>query len=297
MNRLVLISVFITLLMSCKGSENRFDASGNFEATEVIISSEANGKIVLLAVEEGSRVKAGQLLAIVDSTQLDLNKKAIVSGIEAMRSTIPDVNLQLSPLNEQLNKLRADKQRLQKLFEGDVASQKSLDDINSAIEILEKQIASQKDNLNNNIRSLKKQIEAKQAELARVEDMIDRCYIKSPINGTVLTKYSQQGELTGAGRALVKVADTEKMFLRAYFTSEQLASIKIGSPVSVTADFGGDAKREYAGEIVWISDKNEFTPKNIVTSKDRADLVYPVKIAVKNDGYIKIGLYGKVILK
>lgn len=284
------------LATGCSKDRNQYDATGNFEATEVVVSSEVNGRILEFPVTEGSTVSRGEQLGLIDSTQLHLQKLQIESNILALRSNRPDINGQLAPLEEQLAKQRREKTRVENLMKADVTTQKQLDDITSAISVLEKQSDAQRTALNNSARSLDAQIAAAQAQLEQTEEQLSKCRITSPIDGTVVAKYAQAGELAIAGKPLLKIADLDNIYLKAYLVSSQLPLVKLGQKVKVYADFGAGERREYEGTVTWISDRSEFTPKNIVTSDDRANMVYAIKVAVPNDGYVKIGMYGGIKL-
>ncbi len=293
------IYIFIAVAIaaaSCANKENPFDATGFFEATEVTVSSEANGRINDFNIVEGQEVTADEKLGAIDSVQLHLSKLQIENNIRALRSNIPDVKTETAALREQIRKQEYEKARVEKLVQSNAATQKQLDDITSSISIMKSELASAERKLNNAVTSTNAQIAALEMQLAQTEDRIEKCAITSPISGTILSKYAEKGELAAAGKPLFKVADTKHLYLRAYFTLSQLKDIKIGQKVKVTADFGGDNLREYEGTVSWISEKSEFTPKSILTKDDRENLVYAVKIAVENDGYIKIGMYGEVIL-
>ncbi len=282
--------------VSCSNRENPFDATGFFEATEVTVSSEASGLIKNFNVFEGQEVESYEKLGYVDSVQLHLAKLQIENNIKAIRSNIPDVKTETAALKEQINKQKYEQERIGKLVKSNAATTKQYDDISSSISIMESELASAERKLNNAVASANAQIGALEMQLAQTEDRLSKCIIVSPIAGTILSKYAEQGELAAAGKPLFKVADTRHLYLRAYFTLGQLKDVKIGQKVKVTADFGGDNLREYEGTVTWISEKSEFTPKSILTKDDRENLVYAVKIAIENDGYVKIGMYGEVIL-
>ena len=296
MKKLVIIIAAAFCVVACSKDKKSFDATGTFEATEIIVSSEANGKIMELNLDEGSKLNSGDVVGIIDTNQLDIAKRMLLQGIELLKTQKPNKALQMAPLYSQMEKLRDDKHRVENLLKSEVATQKQFDDIVSAINILQKQIDAQEDALRSAIKSIDEQVLLKQIELEKVEDMLSKSSIISPISGTVLAKYVNRGELTGAGKPVFKIADIDNIYLKAYFTSEQLASIKLGNKVKIKADFGGDQKREYEGTIIWISENSEFTPKNIVTSNERANMVYAVKISLVNDGYVKIGMYGEIYL-
>lgn len=294
MKKWLIVAVFF--VAACSNEKRDFDSTGTFEATEIVVSSEANGKVVTLDLQEGEKLEKGQIVGVIDTTQLVINRRMLLQSIELLKSNKPNRELQMAPLYAQMEKLKGDKTRVENLIRSDVANQKQLDDVVSAIDVLQKQIDSQNDALAMNIRSLDEQIALKKIELEQIDDMIAKSFITSPISGTILAKYVNRGEITGAGKPLFKIADIENIHLKAYFTSIQLTDIKIGEKVKVRADFGGGEKREYDGTITWISEKSEFTPKNIVTSGERANMVYAVKISLVNDGYVKIGMYGEVYL-
>ena len=286
----------IGLFSACGNKQHNFDATGSFEATEVIVSSEAAGRILSFDITEGKEVAAGEKVGVIDSLQLYLSKLQLMKNISSVESNKPNVSTQVAAIREQLLKQQTERTRVENLLKSEAATQKQLDDINSAIVVLERQLTAQLSTLNNSVSSINAQSSALEIQIAQIEDRLSKCIIQAPIAGTVLAKYTEAGELATIGKPLFKVADMKHVFLRSYFTSGQLADIKLGQTVTVFADFGGDNRREYRGTITWISDKSEFTPKSIQTKKDRENLVYAVKIAVENDGYIKIGMYGEVSL-
>jgi len=288
--------VLILMMTACGKKQYDFDATGSFEATEVIVSSEAVGRILSFDVTEGKEVTAGETVGVIDSLQLYLSKLQLMKNISSVESNKPNVSAQVAATREQLLKQQTERTRIENLLKSEAATQKQLDDVNSTIVVLERQLTAQLSTLNNSVSSLTAQSSALEIQIAQIEDRLSKCLILSPIAGTVLAKYAEAGELAIVGKPLFKVADMKHVFLRSYFTSGQLADIKLGQTVKVFADFGGDKRREYKGTITWISDKSEFTPKSIQTKKDRENLVYAVKIAVENDGYIKIGMYGEVQL-
>ena len=283
-------------LVSCGDKHKGYDATGTFEATEIIVSSEANGKLMRFDVTEGQRLAAGQEIGYVDTVQLYLAKVQLEESNRAILSNRPDIAKQIAATREEIEKQKKEKVRFETLLASNAANQKQVDDIDAYLKVLEKQLIAQTSTLQNTTQNLSGQSAALLAQIAQLEDQLNKCRIVSPINGTVLTKYAQRGELATPGRALFKIADMENVFLRAYLTSDQLSDVKIGQSVTLIADYGNDNVKEYSGAIIWISDKSEFTPKNIQTKNERANLVYAVKIAVKNDGYIKIGMYGQVRL-
>lgn len=287
--------ILATLAIAC-GKEAEFDAQGTFEATEIIISSEANGRITDFSVEEGMQVSAGEVVGSIDSTQLYLQRKQLIAQQSALLNSRPDVNKQVSSLREQIAKQKSELTRVSNMLREGAATQKQYDDIEAHIKILEGQLDATLSTLDKNTLSIDNNAAAIEAQIAALDDRIAKCRIESPINGCVLVKYAEAGELAAVGKPLMKVANLDDVFLRAYFTSSQLSNIKLGDKVTVVANFGGDKRYNYEGKIVWISEDSEFTPKTIQTQDSRANLVYAVKIAVKNDGRLKIGLAGEVIL-
>ena len=290
---------FVILAFVVLASCNRnieYDASGNFEATDVTISAESSGKILMLDVNEGDTVSAGQMIALIDTAQLHFQKEQLLFQRSASNVSRPDISLQLASLRRELDKQIYERDRVQRLLADGATTSKQLDDINSAIRVLEGRISAQQSTLNSSTASINESSSAIESQIRQISDRIENCKIKSPIGGTVLTKYCEPGEYATPGKALVKVADLGKIYLRAYFTSAQLADIQLGQQVTVTANFGGDKLYDYPGTITWISSESEFTPKNIQTQDSRSNLVYAVKIAVKNDGRLKIGGYGNVKL-
>lgn len=284
----------LLLFSSCRDNDGEYDASGVFEATEVVVSAQGAGEIVELNIEEGQEVTAGFLLGHIDTVQLHLRKEQLQANRLAVASRRYDIPRQVASLQQQIETQKREQLRFENLVKSNAANQKQLDDINAQIALLEKQLSAQIESLENNNRSVAGELLGLSAQIAQIEDQIAKNRISSPITGTILTKYAEPGELATQGRSLFKVADIEYLFLRAYVTAGQLTMMKIGQPVRVFADEGESGRREYAGTVTWISDKAEFTPKTIQTRDERANLVYAVKIAVKNDGYIKRGMYGEI---
>ncbi len=284
------------LAVSCSKVDKSFDATGFFEAVEITVSAEANGRIMDMDVTEGQTLKAGQTVGSIDSVQLHYAKLQLENNIISLQNNLPDAEAQTAALREQIAKQYKEKERVERLLKSGAATPKQLDDINSAILVMESELNSAETTLGKTTASLKAQIAALQMQVAQTEDRLAKCNIVSPIDGTVLSQYARAGELAVTGKPLFKVADTDHLILRAYFTLGQLKDIKVGQKVKVTANFGGDNDRVYDGTINWISDKSEFTPKSVQTKDDRESLVYAVKIGIENDGYVKIGMYGEVSL-
>lgn len=290
--KITILAIFSIFLFACAEEEKLTDATGVFEATEIIVSAESNGKILAFNLQEGDKIQQKQIVGLIDSTQLHFNKLQLEATKVTVKSNRPDTKAQIEATEREISKQEKEKERITRLLAGDVATQKQMDDIESAILILKAKLRSQKSSLSNSVNSVDAQGKTIDVQIAQLQDQIEKCLIKSPIEGTVLVKYAEEGEMTGMGKALFKIADVENMILKAYVTSDQLVKLKIGQEVKVLAEFGETENREYKGEITWISSKSEFTPKTIQTQDERANLVYAVKIAVKNDDYLKIGMYG-----
>lgn len=288
--------LLLALLATACGREEAYDASGTFEATEVVVSAEASGRILSFAVEEGDRVEPAVAVGIIDTVQLALQRRQIERQAASSRSNRPDIERQIAALREQIAWQERERQRVANLLQDGAATVKQRDDIDAQLKILNGQLEALRSTLRKNTRSIDEGASALELQMAQIDDRLARCRIVSPVAGTVLAKYAEAGEVTAAGRPLMKVADLERIFLRAYLTSGQLAGVALGQAVTVVADFGGDEQYEYAGRVAWIASESEFTPKNIQTRSSRANLVYAVKIAVRNDGRLKLGLYGHVKL-
>ena len=294
MKRIVCIAA-AALAMSC-GTEAEFDAQGSFEATEVVVSAEAAGRILWFDAEEGTAVEPGVRIGQLDTLQLDLQRRQLEAQQAALLASRPDIRAQAAALREQIAKQERELTRVQNLLRDGAATTKQRDDIEAQIRILQSQLSAALSSLDKSTVTIDGNAAVVEAQIAALDDRITRCRIASPIAGVVLTKYAETGELAAVGKPLLKVADLEHLYLRAYFTSEQLAAIRVGDAVTVTADFGGDQRYDYEGRITWISPESEFTPKTIQTRDSRANLVYAAKIAVQNDGRLKIGLAGEVRL-
>lgn len=295
MKQILIIVLLVTMFASCSQNRNKFDATGTFEATEVIVSSEVAGRILSFDITEGTPVVKNEQLGTIDSVQLYLQKLQLLKNSSSVQSSRPSVETQVAAIREQIAKQQIEKRRIENLLKSNAATGKQLDDVNSSIAVLERQLSAQQSSLNNSVSSLNAQSSAIDIQVAQIEDRLTKCIVRSPISGVVLAKYAEEGELAGVGKPLFKVADMKNIYLKSYVTSGQLMDLKLGQQVKVTADFGGDKSREYNGIITWIADKSEFTPKNIQTKDERENQVYALKIAVENDGYIKLGMYGEVI--
>ena len=288
------IAILLTaiIFISCNKNNEKADAYGNFEATEITVSSESNGKIEFLNVEEGAQLIKGSLVGLIDTLQLHYNREQLKASIETVQSKSTSVLSQINVLNEQLKTAKIEQTRIQNMYAENAATKRQIDEIDGKVKVIEKQISSvqtQNAPILNEIKSIKVQIE-------KLDDQIKKSKISNPVNGTVLTKYAEPSEITAFGKPLYKIANLNEMELRVYVTETQLAQIKIGQNVTVAIDADNDTKK-YEGNITWISAQAEFTPKVIQTKEERANLVYAVKVAVKNDGSLKIGMPAEVWLK
>lgn len=292
----ILLIGMLFLLSACANKDQEYNASGIFETTEVIVSAKVNGEITRFDLQEGQRVTSQEPVGSIDTIQLSLQKEQLIATQKSTVSKLLNENRQLATLRQQIAIQQREQKRFEKLVKADAANQKQLDDINYQIEVLERQVAATAEQLISSNSSLSNQSAGLKAQIAQIEDQIKNALITSPIEGTILTKYAEQGEYATPGKPLFKVALIEDMKLRAYITADQLTSIQIGQPVKVYADQGKAGRKEYPGTIIWIADQAEFTPKTIQTRDERTNLVYAIKVAVKNDGYIKQGMYGDIKL-
>jgi len=286
--------VLVLFASACGNKKGNYDASGAFEATETLVSAQAAGQIEAFDLIEGMQLTADAEAGYIDTIQLHLKKEQLLASIKAMDSRSYNVALQIASIKQQISKQQTELARFKNLLKSNAATQKQVDDIQASIDLLQRQLAAQTETLENNNSSISSEIKGLRIQMDQVDDLIRKSIISSPIDGIVLAKYAEKGEIAAQGRALFKVADINNLFLRAYFTADQLNKLKLNQELRVFADFGKKEMREYKGIITWISDKAEFTPRTILTKNERANLVYAVKIAVKNDGYLKIGMYGQV---
>ena len=309
-------------LCSCSEKAKEFDATGTFEATEVTISAENSGQLEDFRVTEGTPVEANKQVGSIEVTQLVLKKDELSSASAQIEDTkrqltenrnaasekMLDLKKQLAVTQQQIDNARKERRRFAELYQDGAVAKKMVDDLDDQIKVLERQLAATEDQIasqNAAIESQNRGIDAQisgmthqqggiSSQKAQIDNQMSHSIIKSPIAGTVLEKYVEAGEYVVVGKPLFKVADIQRMYLRAYVTSEQLSQVKIGQKVTVTSDYGDSQGKTYQGTVTWISSKSEFTPKTILTDDERASLVYAVKIAVRNDGNLKIGMYGKV---
>ena len=294
MKKLITMASAALLLAACGNSEKEYDATGTFEATETTVSAEQNGTLLTFAINEGDEIEAGSEVGLIDTTQTWLKLQQARATREVYQSQKPDKEKQTSATRQQLAKAQAEQQRYKELVADGAAPSKMLDDATNQVQVLQRQLAAQLSSLSTNTNALSKQMAATEVQIDQLRDQLHKCHIKAPLKGTVLEKYAERGEFVAVGKPLFKMADMEQVYIRAYVTSAQLQSIRTGQQVKVFADYGDGKKQEYDGTVSWISSRSEFTPKTILTDDERADLVYAVKVRVKNDGFIKIGMYGEV---
>ena len=295
MKPLRLFPLFL-VFAACGSGTSKYDATGTFEATDVMVSAEASGKLIALDIDEGMTLKAGEEVGVIDTVQLYLKKLQLEASAKSVEGQRPDILKQVAATKEQIVQAKRERDRIANLLRVGAANQKQLDDAESLLEVLRRQLVAQNSTLRNSDQSLTWQSSSVGIQVAQIEDQLKKCHITAPLTGTVLAKYAEAGELAAPGTPLFKVADMEQIYIRAYITSEQLAEVKLGQKVTVYSDYGKDVRKEYPGVVTWISDTSEFTPKTILTKDERANLVYAIKVAVKNDGMLKIGMYGGVNL-
>ncbi len=297
MKKIFALAGVMLMMAACGNKEKEYDATGTFEATETTVYAEQNGALLTFSVNEGEVLEAGREVGLIDTTQTWLKIQQLGATKQVYQSQKPDMQRQIAVTRQQLVKARQEEQRYKELVADGAAPSKMLDDARSQVMVLQRQLDAQISSLTTSTRALDKQSAATDVQVNQLRDILRKCHIMTPTKGTVLEKYVERGEFVAAGKPLFKIADTENMFMRAYVTSAQLKDIKLGQKVKVFADYGDGQKKAYDGTISWISSRSEFTPKTILTEDERADLVYAVKIAIKNDGFVKIGMYGEVKLK
>lgn len=295
MKNFLIATLAAAMLVACN-SGTTYDATGLFEATTVTISAEASGKILSLDIEEGDTLAKHDLVGTIDTVALVLQRKQLQSQMASLESSRPDIARQIESLRQQIAQQRTECERVSNLLKDGAATRKQADDADALLKILTGQLEAMLSTLNKNTTSINENAMSVNYQIEQINDQINKCRIMAPIAGTVLTKYAEAKEYATTGRQLFRMANMNEVYLRAYFTSTQLSSLRLGQQVTVVADFGGDRQYEYPGEISWIAEESEFTPKSIQTNDSRADLVYAVKITVKNDGRLKLGMYGGVKL-
>lgn len=292
--RIPIFTLLIGLLFSCQ-SDHQPDAFGNFEAIDVLVSAEQNGKIVSFNLEEGELIEAGKVIGYIDTTQLYLQKRDILARMAAVEARMPEVASQIQVLDAQLNTALKERKRVETLLQAEAATTKELDNILSQISVIEKQKAAMQANLNTQTRSLIAELEPLRAQMDMINFYIEKSVIISPIKGTVLSTYVEPSEFANIGKPLFKVADLTRMSLKAYISGEQLSQVQIGQKVKVFVDVPNHKYKQYEGTVTQISSKSEFTPKTVQTKEERVNLVYAMKIKVINDGAIKVGMPGEVL--
>lgn len=296
MKRILFLAAFSLALAACHPHDQDYDATGTFEAVETLVPAQAGGVLTAYWVDDGSVLRAGQLVGLIDTTQLYLQKQELTSRIGAILSKTPDAAAELAALGAQLQRDLKEQTRVENLYKMDAATGRQLDDIHAAVTIDQKRLAAMESSLHIATSSLKKETTPVTAEIARLDDQLAKCRVVNPVTGTVLANYTEPHEMTAMGRPLYKIANLDTLILRAYITGDQFSALKLNQTVTVRVD-AGKGYRNYPGRVEWISDKAEFTPKTIQTKDERAQLVYAVKIRVPNDGYLKIGMYGEVQFK
>ncbi|MDR2955650.1 MAG: HlyD family efflux transporter periplasmic adaptor subunit [Prevotella sp.] len=298
MKRLIIPIITAFVLFSCNRNGSGHDASGTFEATEIIVSAEATGKIEVFNIVEGDYLNKGQYLGYVDTVQLYLKKLQLQATTKAVNVKRPDISLQIAATKDQIAKAELDKKRIDNMFKDGAATQKQVDDIDSQLAVLKSTLSAQLNTLSTSVNSIDEESGVYEIQVAQIEDQLQKSRIVNPIEGTVLNKYVEVKEMTAPGKPLYRIADTKHLFLRAYIVSDQLPEVKTGQEVTVFINTADKEQKSYKGTVSWISNKAEFTPKTIQTKDERRNLVYAVKIAVENtDGMIKIGMYGDVDFK
>ena len=286
----ILIWVLPALLVACNGNENGSDASGNFEAKEIIVSAEAQGKLMEFNIEEGDKLSKDMVVGYIDTIPLSIQKEQLQAQKQVVKTKLVNIRAQIEVQEEQKDNLEVEKNRINNLYKDNAATQKQLDEIEGNYSVLVKQIAATK----TQISSISKEMDVYNKQIKLIDDKISRAKITNPINGTVLEKYLEESEIAIIGKALYKIAYLDEIELRIYVSGAQLSTIQLGQNVKVLIDKDEESYKEYQGEIFWISDQTEFTPKIIQTKEERVNMVYAVKIRVKNDGKLKIGMPAEV---
>lgn len=292
----IVIAVNLLLLAcaACNNGDSKWDASGTFEAEETIISAEAGGVIKQLDLEEGQTLSVGQKIGYIDSLQLYLKKKQLQAQMDAVLSKKPNIAVQLSSLQEQLKTAEIEQKRISNLLKANAATGKQFDDIHASIELLKKQIEAQKSSLEISTSAISSESLPIKIQIEQTNDQLNKCQIINRSAGTVLSKYAELNEMTAQGKPLYKIADLSELILRAYITGDQFSAVHIHQKVQVHTDDGKGGYQVHEGLVTWINDKAEFTPKTIQTKDERANLVYAIKVKVKNDGSLKMGMYGEL---
>ncbi len=285
-----LFLIIVMLLAACSGKNDRSDAYGNFEVDDVMISAEASGKLLTFTAIEGKSLSAGELVAVIDTTDLVLKRSQFDAQKTSISARIDNIRAQIEVQKQQKQNLLTDKARIEKLLKDGAATQKQLDDVNGQIDLVDRQIAS----INTQFASVNAELEVVNTQIAQLEESISKCKIYNPSEGIVLEKFAEPNEITAFGKPLYKIADMNEMILRVYISGDQLPNIKLGQEVEVLIDQDKKTNRKLTGVVSWVSETAEFTPKIIQTKEERVNMVYAVKVRVKNDGSLKIGMPGEV---
>lgn len=295
MNKFKLITFILIsfLLTQCSSQDDKSDAYGNFEADEITISSEVSGRVISLNLEEGQQVAQDELIAVIDTTQITLKIQELKEKLHALEATKNSVKNKILAQEERIKTIRTEKRRVQKLLEDSAATDKQWDDILGKLRVAEANLKS----LHSELDKVEYNKKSAHVKLRQLEDKLDKCYVKNPYKGTILEKYINKYEISAPGKPLYKIADLEDMYLRAYLSGEQISQIQLGQQVTVKFDKNEEQEYSIPGEVTWIADEAEFTPKIIQTKDVRVDLVYAAKIKVNNDGRIKIGMPGEVVFE
>jgi HlyD family secretion protein len=296
MKTILTVISLIVLFAACKSKDDAADAYGNFESTEIIVSAEASGRLLSFDVEEGAVLTANALVGGIDSVQLNLKKAQLGANIKAVLSKRPEIAPQLEVIRQQIATQQREKQRIQNLLKANAATPKQLDDINAAISLLEKQYTSTASTLNTQVSGLNSESQPLELQVEQVKEQLNQSRVINPVQGTVLTKYVEKGEVVVFGKPLYKIADLNTMYLRAYISGDQLGQVKTGQQVTVQTDLPNGQLKSLPGTVSWISGEAEFTPKTIQTREERVQLVYALKVRVQNDGSLKIGMPGEIRL-
>ena len=284
------------LAAGCRHKTPDFDACGQVDATDITVSSESSGKIMKLDIREGDILSKGECIGYIDTVQIWLQKEELVRRRESAKVKTVDIGCQTEAQYAQLENLETELKRARDLLDKDAGTRKQVDDLESQIKVLRSQIAAAEQTYRQNNESVACEISTLDVQIAEAEDKLRKCRICSPIDGTVLTKYAEEGEMVTSGKPLFEIADMDHLYVRAYFSTAQLGGIKIGDEVTVIPDDGSPEPAGCKGTVTWISQEAEFTPKNIQTRDERADMVYAVKVEVETGSPLRLGMYAYVIV-
>ncbi|WP_181882594.1 MULTISPECIES: HlyD family secretion protein [unclassified Helicobacter] len=292
---LALFAVFLAVFFLACGDKKKADAMGIFQSDEVLVASEVGGKILEIAVKEGDIVKKSDVLARIDTTQLELQASLLQAQIATLESKKIDIDTQLAPLRDQLKTALREKERTKSLVRENASTKKALDDTSAQVSLLQKQLDSSLQSMQQTNKQIEREITQINLQAQILQDTISKARVSAPQNGVVLEKYAFSGEIATPNKPLFKIANLATLRLKAYFIDTDITRIKLGDKVEVVSDYG-EGSRVYEGVVSWIASNAEFTPKTIMTKDERKNLVYAVKIDVVNDGLLKIGSYGEVRL-